>query len=140
MRTDMTNDKSRVERWEARLKSVFDEIDAELEAEAERTGGFGYALHPVRMPAGTTSNPEDDGLIEVGANFTAGIGSERGPGYVLRPRIATLDHVDAGEQAALEEEVARRVREKLPAAFPGRDLRVERDGACFKIFGDLSLD
>lgn len=136
----MMDDKNRVERWEARLKSVFDEIDAELEAEAVRKGGLGYSRHPVRLPAGMTSNPEDDGLFEVGANFTVGIGSEKGAGYVVRARIATLEDVDAGTQQKLEEEVARRLKEKLPEAFPGRDLRVERDESGFKIFGDLSLD
>ena len=131
---------SRVERWTARLKKVFDEIDAELEAESAKRDGEKVRLHPVRMPAGMTSNPEDDGLFEVGANFTVGIGSEHGAGYVVRARIATLDHVAPAEQERLEALVADKLREKLPEAFPGKDLRVEKDVTGWKIFGDLSLD
>ena len=33
-----------------------------------------------------------------------------------------------------------RIRERLPAAFPGRDLRVVRDGEVWKLVGDLALD
>ena len=140
MRGGMTGGLNRVERWEARLKKVFDEIDAELEGAAAKGAGGRMRLHPVRMPAGMTSNPEDDGLYEVGANFTAGIGSEHGAGYAVRVRIATLDHVEASEQERLEALVAEKLREKLPGAFPGKDLRVERDVSGWKIVGDLSLD
>lgn len=136
----MNDGKTRVERWEARLKKVFDEIDAELEGEAATSAGGRMRLHPVRMAAGTTSNPEDDGLYEVGANFTVGIGSEHGAGYAVRARIATLDHVEASEQERLEARVAERLREKLPEAFPGKDLRVVKDTTGWKIVGDLSLD
>ena len=53
---------SRVERWDARLKAVFDEIDREL----EKVDGLKHVpLHPVRPEAGQTSNPEDDGVLEI---------------------------------------------------------------------------
>ena len=75
----------------------------------------------------------------VTAAFTAGFGSEKGPGYLLRTEPATLESVPPDEKAALEDEAASLVREGLARAFPGRDLRVERDGGPYKIFGDLSL-
>ena len=73
------------------------------------------------------------------AAFSAGYGSERGPGYLLRAEPVTLSSVPPEERAALEEEAAALVREGLKREFPGRDLRVERDGGVYKIFGDLSL-
>lgn len=128
---------SKVERWDARLKSVFDEIDRELEA----VDGLRHVpLHPVRPPAGSTSNPEDDGVLELGANYTVGIGSKYGPGYVLRIRVATLENVPPEAYRMLEETVVEKLRQKLPAAFPGANLSVDRDGAVYKIHGDLSLD
>jgi hypothetical protein len=75
----MSSSKTKLERWEHRLKQVFDEIDAELEAE----GACGhYPRHPARPPAGATSNREDDGLFDLGAAFTVGIGSAHGPGQI----------------------------------------------------------
>lgn len=129
--------RTRVERWEARLKTVFDEIDAELEAMPHIHGTF--RRHPNRPPARTTANPEDDGLFDIGAAFTVGIGSTHGPGYVLSARIATLDPVTPDQQQRLDEYVVRRLREKLPTAFPHSTLTVSRDGHIFKIHGDLSL-
>ena len=128
---------NRVERWDARLKSVFDEIDRELES----VDGLRHIpLHPVRPAAGATSNPEDDGVLELGANYTVGIGSKYGPGYVLRIRVATLEAVDPESYKLLEETVVDLLRQKLPAAFPGANLQVDRDGSVYKIHGDLSLD
>ena len=132
----MSTSHTRLERWEHKLKAVFDEIDAELEAEGR---GKKYRRHPARTPAGTTSNREDDGLFDLGAAFSVGIGSRHGPGYVLQARIATLDHVPPDAQKKLEDEVARRLRKKLPEAFPGVRLHVNRDGRVYKIHGDLSL-
>lgn len=132
----MTESKTRLERWEHRLKQVFDEIDAELEAEgACRT----FTRHPTRPPAFATSNREDDGLFDLGAAFTVGIGSTHGPGYVVQARIATLESIPAATQQEFEAEVARRLKEKLPAAFPGVTLHVDLDGHVYKIHGDLSL-
>ena len=128
---------SRVERWDARLKAVFDEIDREL----EKVDGLKHIpLHPVRPEAGATSNPEDDGALEIGANYTAGIGSKYGPGYVVRVRLATLEAVAPESFRMLEETVVEMLRERLPVAFPGAGLQVDRDGGVYKIHGDLSLD
>lgn len=128
---------SKVERWDAKLKSVFDEIDRELES----VDGLRHVpLHPVRPAAGTTSNPEDDGALEIGASYTAGFGSKYGPGYVVGIRVATLESVSPEAYRLLEETVVEKLRQKLPAAFPGANLSVDRDGSVYKIHGDLSLD
>ncbi|HAL91968.1 MAG TPA: hypothetical protein DCM68_02955 [Verrucomicrobia bacterium] len=132
----MSSSKTKLERWEHRLKKVFDEIDSELEAEGACKK---FKRHPNRPPAGATSNREDDGLFDLGAAFTVGIGSQHGPGYVVQARIATLDDVPAATQHKFEAEVARRLRQKLPAAFPGIQLHIDRDGPVYKIHGDLSL-
>ena len=83
----MTTNQSRLERWEARLKKVFDEIDVEL----EDLYGHRARRHPNRPAHGHTSNREDDGLFDIGAAFTVGIGSQYGPGYVVQACIATLE-------------------------------------------------
>ena len=132
----MTATKTKLERWEDRLKQVFDEIDTEFEAEGLYRK---FRRHPNRPPAFTTSNREDDGLFDLGAAFTVGIGSRHGPGYVLQARIATLERIPPEIQQKFEAEVARRLRNKLPAAFPGVTLHVDRDGPVYKIHGDLSL-
>ena len=58
---------------------------------------------------------------------------------MVQARIATLDHVPAETQKKFEAEVARRLRKKLPKAFPGVKLHVDLDGHMYKIHGDLSL-
>ena len=122
--------------WEKRLKSVFDEIDAELENDY---GGM-LSRHPARAPDGGTSNPEMDGLFNVGASFSAGFGSRFGPGYVVNIQLLTLEHVSAKLKATLRDHVQALLIEKLPVAFPGKDLRVDQELRHLRIHGDLSLD
>lgn len=129
---------TRVERWDARLKAIFDRIDEELEASEEWCAPV--SRHPARPPRAATANPEDDGLFDLGAAFTAGFGSKYGAGYVITARYATLDTLPEDRQKALEDRVAERVGELLHEAFPGKDLRVDRDDTGWKIHGDLSLD
>lgn len=121
--------------WEAQLKAVFDRIDTVLE---ERYGQ-NYPLHPARSTRGTTGNCEYDGLFSVGGKFTAGFGSEHGPGYTVDCHLSTLKQVPEDVVDKIEEEIIELLREGLPAAFPGRDLKVSRDGHTYKIHGDLSL-
>ena len=128
--------KTKLERWEHRLKQIFDEIDTEFEQEGAWRK---FRRHPNRPPAFATSNREDDGLFDLGAAFTVGIGSAHGPGYVVQARIATLDDVPAETQENFEAEVTRRLKQKLPKAFPDVRLYVDRDGPVYKIHGDLSL-
>lgn len=121
--------------WEARLKTVFDRLDSELEA---KYGGT-YPLHPSRAPLGSTSNPEQSGLFNLGAVFTPGFGSPTGPGYVVQMQIATLSRIPQEALERILRDSLEFLQRELPAAFPGKDLLVEREGHSFKIYGDLSL-
>jgi hypothetical protein len=121
--------------WELRLKAVFDRIDEELERKyADR-----FPLHPARAKHGVTANREDDGLFNLGAAFSAGYGSKSGSGYSVQIRVSTLKRIPVEFQQAIEKEIVKRLAEELPLAFPGRELRVVREGHAFKIIGDLSL-
>ena len=122
--------------WEKRLKSVFDEIDIELEKDY---GGM-LPLHPSRTPKGGTSNPEMDGLFNVGGSYSAGFGSRFGPGYVVDIRFSTLKRVPLKLKTALRSHVQALLIEKLPLAFPGKDLHVDQELGHLRIHGDLSLD
>jgi hypothetical protein len=117
------------------LEALFREVDAELE---DRYGGL-FPLHPNRPRRGETFNPEMDGLFEVAPDFTAGLGSEKGRGYLVSLRVATLERVSAADFEALMGCAAELVRERLLRFFPERRLELVRDGPRFKITGDLSL-
>jgi len=121
--------------WEDKLKRVFDRIDSHLE---DKYGSM-YPLHPARPERGTTSNPEADGLFNVGAVFSAGFGSEFGPGYVVETRMSTLSRVPNQVRHEIENEVISILKKELVNEFPGRQLDIVRDGSVFKIYGDLSL-
>ena len=121
--------------WEEQLKQVFDSIDHQLEEEY----GARYSLHPSRKQRGSTSNPEADGLFNIGAVFTPGFGSQHGPGYVVEVQMATLSRVADEVREEIEERVVALLREGLKTAFPGRTLDVSRDGGVYKIHGDLKL-
>ena len=124
-----------LEAFEETLHGVLSEIDGTLE---ERWGSR-WPLHPARPPRGAAANPQYDGLFRVTASFTAGYGSKFGPGYVFRVEASTLASVPESEREAIEEAAVALLREGLARAFPGRDLRVDRDVAGYKIHGDLSL-
>ena len=124
-----------LEAFEDKLHGVLSEIDGALE---ERFGSR-WPLHPARPPRGAAANPQYDGLFRVTASFTAGYGSKFGPGYVFRVEASTLASVPESEREAIEEAAVALLREVLARAFPGRDLRVDRDVAGYKIHGDLSL-
>lgn len=121
----------RAEEFEARLKAVFDRIDRRLEQKYGRR----FPLHPSRAAHGRTANPEDDGLFDVGAAFSAA-----GGGYVIEVRLATLAEVPQKVRQRIEREVVEWLERELPRAFPERRLVVERDGPRYRIAGDLSLN
>lgn len=125
----------RVVSWESRLKGVFDEIDALVEEEYADL----FPLRPNRPDSGTTGNPSADGLFDLGAGFSPGYGSEFGKGYIVSIRLATLARVPEKIMDQIESRVIELLKEKLPRAFPNRDLKVELDGHRFKIIGDLSV-
>ncbi len=121
--------------WDRRLKAMFDEIDDILEEKY----GSDYNLHPNRPDRGQTSNKEMDGLFNIGADFTAGYGSQLGRGYIVQIHLSTLDQVPQEIRYTIEAEVEILVKERLKKTFPGRKLSVERDGRLLKIIGDTSL-
>jgi len=121
--------------FDDRFKKMFDEVDAYI----EDTYGETYALHPVRPERGATANPHSDGLFNLGADFTAGYGSERGRGYLIEVTMVTLDEIDEDVRREIYEATAAKVKELLPKHFPERHLDVHRDGNHFKIQGDFGL-
>ncbi len=125
----------KIEEWESKLKRVFDRVDDYLEEKYGRK----YPLHPARPARGTTSSKAQDGLFNLGASFSAGYGSMRGPGYVVEVRMVTLTRVPHYIRSQIEDEVMELLREELPEAFPDRELKIERDGRVYKIYGDLHL-
>lgn len=126
---------ARLKEWEGKLKTIFDWIDDYLEEKY----GHKYPLHPARSSRGTTSSKEHDGLFNVGASFSAGYGSEYGRGYVIEVRIVTLSSVPFYLRTQIEEEVVELLEQELPNYFPGKKLKVVKDGQVYKIYGDLSL-
>jgi len=121
--------------FDDRMKKLFDEVDDYIE---DLYGGK-YNLHPTRPARGQTSNPEADGLFNIGANFTPGFGSELGRGYLIDVSMSTLEKVDEDLRREIYEAAAEKVKELLPVHFPERELTVKRDGNHFKIQGDFSL-
>lgn len=121
--------------WEKKLKQILDKIDIYL----EDTYGRKYILHPSRSKRGTTSNKSHDGLFSIGASFTAGYGSEYGRGYVVDVDMVTLENVPESVRKRIDEDVIKMLKRELPTAFPGKNLKIHKDGNVIKIHGDLSL-
>jgi hypothetical protein len=121
--------------WERSLKSILDEIDIILE---ERYGKE-YDLHPARRPHGSTSNRSHDGLFDIRGEFTLGIGSKTGRGYIVDIDLKTLEKVPSDVIERIEDDAIDELKKRLPEIYPGRKLYVERDGNMIKILGDLSL-
>lgn len=121
--------------WENQLKKVFDRIDHELE---DAYGGA-WTLRRNRPRRGATSNPEADGLFNVGTFFTPGYGSELGRGYLVEVILATDEAVPAAKRNEIEERVRDLLLEYLPEYFPDRRLHVDRDGSMYKIHGETGL-
>ena len=125
-----------LEKWEDKLQDIFDRIDHILE---ERYGEM-FPLRPNRPAHGRGVTPDADGLFDLGVSFSAGIGSQFGPGYVFRVKLATLNRVPENLLEKVENEVIDLLDAELPREFPGKELKVARDGHVYKIFGDLDLN
>jgi len=125
----------KVIKWEEPLVELLKDVDAQLESE------FGDILpkHPSRPEHGATSNPQNDGLFRVTANFTAGYGSTHGKGYTLVIDFVTLAEVDEGKQLTIENRALGLIQDGLDTRMPGKMLKIKRDGKTWKIVGDLSL-
>ncbi len=125
-----------LEKWEDKLQKIFNNIDHVLE---EKYGEL-FPLRPNRPAHGEGVTPDADGLFDLGVSFSAGFGSQKGPGYVFRVKLATLRRVPEDLLEQIEDEVIDHLKARLPEEFPGKDLDVSRDGAVYKIHGDLDLD
>ena len=125
-----------LEKWEEKLQKIFNNIDLILE---EKYGHL-YPLRPNRPEKGEGVTPDADGLFDLGVSFSAGLGSQFGPGYVFKVKLATLRKVPEDWIEKLEDEVIDMIAKELPHQFPGKDLSVARDGNVYKIFGNLDLD
>lgn len=121
--------------WEKKLKSVLDAVDIVLE---DRYGQQ-YDLHPARRKRGTTSNRSHDGLFDIRGDFTLGLGSSSGRGYIVDIDLKTLQNVPEDVIEQIEDDAIDELRKRLPDVFPDRELKVERDKNVIKITGDLSL-
>jgi hypothetical protein len=117
------------------LEALFKEVDEVLETH----WGNAFSLHPNRPQKGSTSNPEMDGLFEIAPDFTVGLNSQKGRGYIVSLRVATLEKIPPKMYESFMEESAALIAERFPIFFPGRKLSVVRDGKIFKIIGDFSL-
>ncbi len=132
---DLCHMGSRLEKWERKLYQLLGEIDDYLE---EKYAGR-YRLHPARPARGTTSSKSHDGLFNINANFSLGLGSRSGRGYSIDVELVTLEDIDPAVEAEINHIVVQQIRKKLPAYFPERELQVTQDGNLIKIYGDLSL-
>ena len=126
---------ARVEAMEDRLHAALERVDAEL----ERRHGDRYDLHPARRSHGTAAKRQYDGLFELTAGFSAGFGSDPGPGSAITLRVVTLEHVPPEARAAFEAEAVALLERQLEAVFPERELEIVRDVHGLKIIGDLKL-
>lgn len=125
-----------LEKWEEKLQDIFDKIDIVLE---EKYGEL-FPLRPNRPAHQEGVTPDADGLFDLGVSFTVGLGSKLGPGYVFRVKLATLQRVPDELQEKIEDEVVDLLQAELPTSFPGKELKVARDGRVYKIYGNLDLD
>jgi|YNPMSStandDraft_1061717.scaffolds.fasta_scaffold25868_2 hypothetical protein len=126
---------SAAERWEARLRELFIELDRVLEQDFAGR----LPLPPNRPAPGQTADPESDGLFNIGAAFSPGYGSRHGPGYVVDIQIRSIAPIPTELRERIEHRVVEWLRRRLPEQFPNAQLEVVRDGPVWKIVGDLSL-
>lgn len=125
-----------LQKWEDKLQNIFDRIDDQLE---EKYGCM-YPLRSNRPSRGQGVTPDTDGLFEIGVSFSLGIGSQIGPGYVFKLKMATMSRVPQEFVDKVEDEVVDILNSELPKEFPDKDLKVARDGRVYKIYGNLDLN
>ena len=122
-------------KWEIKLKDLVDELDDHL----ENLYGSKYNLHPTRPTQGETSNKAHDGLFDIVASFSMGLGSELGRGYVIDIHMSTLENVPDTIRDEINTAALEILQKRLPEHFPGKDLKVSKDGNIIKLHGNLNL-
>lgn len=126
---------ARTEKMEDALFQALERTDAEM----ERRYGDRFRLHPARLPDGKAASRQYDGLFSLSAGFSAGFGSQYGPGYALDLRMVTLDEVPADFRAQFEREAIELLQQELDREMPERHLKIVRDVSGWKIVGDLHI-
>ena len=125
----------RTEEMEHNLFLALEATDAEM----ERRYGDRYRLHPARLPDGKAASRQYDGLFSLSAGFSAGFGSQYGPGYALDLRMVTLDAVPEDFRQKFEQEAIELLQGELDTRMPERHLKIVRDVNGWKIVGDLHI-
>jgi hypothetical protein len=126
---------ARTEKMEDALFQALERTDAEM----ERRYGDRFRLHPARLPDGKAASRQYDGLFSLSAGFSAGFGSQYGPGYALDLRMVTLDAVPDDFRAQFEREAIELLQQELDREMPERHLKIVRDTNGWKIIGDLHI-
>ena len=126
---------AKLEKWERRLKTVFDRVDDALEEKY----GDAFPLRPNRAERGETTSKSHSGLFSVGGKFSLGLGSKHGAGYIVDVRLSTLKRIPAETREAIYEDAQQWLKQELEREFPETDLDLVRDGNVFRITGDFSL-
>ena len=121
--------------WQLSLRRLLNRLDDVLEAKF----GHLYPLHPARPAHGQTAVKAHDGLFQIHAHFSTGIGSKHGRGYVIDIHLATLEHVTDDVRAEVEQFAMDTINQMLPDFFPNRDLQASKDGSVIKITGNFHL-
>ena len=94
--------------WEKVLKKLMDDLDDHLE---DQYGNM-YHLHPARPERGTTANKAHDGLFDVVASFSLGLGTHHGKGYVVDVHISTLEKVPAEIEVKIQNVTLKHLKKK----------------------------
>lgn len=131
----MSGQHPKMEAWDRALQEAVEAVDQEM----ERRYGHTFRLRYNRPEVGTTCNPQMDGLFNIGIQFTLGYGSDLGRGYLLDVQVASRDDPGEALRHRWEDEAAHLLRDELGRIFPGRELRLLRDGRNYKLVGDFSL-
>ena len=129
----MTTNQSRLERWEARLKKY----SMKLTSNSKTSTATAPAATPTVRPR-PHLQPRRRRPLRHWRRLHRRHRLAIRPGCVVRP-ASPPSTPSPRIREKFEAEVIRRLREKLPAAFPDTILHVDRDGPVYKIHGDLSL-
>lgn len=125
-----------VEEFESRLSQLLAKVDHELERQ------YAMTIPPKagRPNAGTTCNPQYDGVFSLTAVFSAGLGSIHGAGYTIELRIVSNTTPAPAIREQLQSAIENRIKKELPTYFPMRKLNLVRErNGTLKLIGDLGV-